>query len=542
MRSNKEFLEEIYARGQQYKTDRKRRIKAIILSAIPPIICVVLVAAIGLNANDVNLKRKAKSNKKSKSETVSYTAGAGEEEELIVEDTADTELLNDDIDGDYFLEDSKGEAAPNKGAAAAPQSSATSKDSYTNSADKLSANATQSQAVASRVTDTFDNAVELTSKKTGATVESTEVDEAFAQANTEFYLKLLRKLNKKGNTIFSPLSITNALGMTANGTNGKTRTEIESVIANGMDIEEFNKYIADYSGFNRSNKGITVANSVWVRDSYAANIKSDFLSRCKGIYKSQVFKTEFDSTGANKINYWINQKTNGKITKAVESLEDIHAMVLVNAVHFKANWLSTFSYEDVSIKKFTNADGSRVNVNMMQGTEYTDSYISGKNCTGFVKEYENNYSFVAILPNKGMDTNEFLNSITATELREILNNPIDATVDIAMPKFQVDYKTSLKSALNDMGMEKAFTKNADFSKMGNDKADLYIDDVIHNTTINVCETGTEASSSGSIMIAAGLDSNRKSVTLDRPFVYFIIDDTTKLPIFCGTINQMENAE
>ena len=37
---------------------------------------------------------------------------------------------------------------------------------------------------------------------------------------------------------------------------------------------------------------------------------------------------------------------------------------------------------------------------------------------------------------------------------------------------------------------------------------------------------------------ATLDVDVKTVTLNRPFVYAIVDNTTKLPVFIGTVNKV----
>ncbi len=369
-------------------------------------------------------------------------------------------------------------------------------------------------------------------------IEPKKVDKAFAEANTTFYLNLLTELNSDStNTLISPLSILSALGMATNGAEGKTLKEMENVILGGMEIGEFNKYIQEYAKTDGKEE-IKLANSVWIRP--GIEVKDSFLHCTKGIYNSQVFETEFNSGGVNSINNWVKDKTSGKIPKIVDGLDNDTAMVLVNALHFKARWSDSFSENATKRRKFTNANGKKVDVDMMYSRE--SQYLQGENCTGFIKHYEGDYSFAALLPSEDISVEEFLSTTAPVELNRILSNPKDAVVDIAMPKFKLEYDASLKKALKALGVETAFSNTADFSKIAED---LCISDVLHKTTITLDEIGTEAAAATAVVFKATgalITEEIKSVTLDRPFVYFIIDNTTNLPIFCGTINQMESVK
>ena len=53
-----------------------------------------------------------------------------------------------------------------------------------------------------------------------------------------------------------------------------------------------------------------------------------------------------------------------------------------------------------------------------------------------------------------------------------------------MPKFEIEYKESLKEVLKNMGVNLSFKPSIDFSNIRN-KDDLMIDDVIHKTFLNL---------------------------------------------------------
>ena len=79
--------------------------------------------------------------------------------------------------------------------------------------------------------------------------------------------------------------------------------------------------------------------------------------------------------------------------------------------------------------------------------------------------------------------------------------------------------------------------NADFSNMTGDKS-LYIGSVLHKTHIELDANGTKAAAATAVTMDAkcALDESLpKTVYLDRPFVYAIMDTRTGLPVFMGTV-------
>ena len=115
-----------------------------------------------------------------------------------------------------------------------------------------------------------------------------------------------------------------------------------------------------------------------------------------------------------------------------------------------------------------------------------------------------------------------------------------------IPEFKYDYKTKLSDQLKDMGMEIAFSDNADFSGMlASGLPELKIAEVIHKTHIEVDRKGTKAAAVTVVEMekCAGIreENPRKTVKviLDRPFMYAIVNTETGLPVFLGTVNSVK---
>ena len=117
----------------------------------------------------------------------------------------------------------------------------------------------------------------------------------------------------------------------------------------------------------------------------------------------------------------------------------------------------------------------------------------------------------------------------------------------AIPKFEIEYETELSETLVNMGMSDAFdAETADFTGLGTyvDGVgyNIYINRVIHKTSIKVGEKGTKA---GAVTVvemnkATAADPGEiKTVYLDRPFVYMLIDCENNIPFFIGTVMNMD---
>ena len=81
---------------------------------------------------------------------------------------------------------------------------------------------------------------------------------------------------------------------------------------------------------------------------------------------------------------------------------------------------------------------------------------------------------------------------------------------------------------------------ADFSQMAQSgSGNLYISDILHKTYISVNELGTRAGAVTSVEMKNSSSAMAEwTVTLDRPFLYLILDRTADLPIFIGVVKEV----
>lgn len=368
-------------------------------------------------------------------------------------------------------------------------------------------------------------------------------DDTFIASQMDFAVKLFQSCygeDTEKNTLVSPLSVMLALAMTANGADGQTKAEMEAVL--GMPSQELNQYLryyVDHLPTSHRNK-VTIANSVWYRDSEQLYVKETFLQTVADYYGADAYKAPFDSQTVKDINGWVSENTDGLIDKIVDRIDDSTVMYLINTLLLNLEWKQAYTDESLWNGKFTAIDGTKQSVVMMRSYDGFGFYLSDDRATGFMKHYaDNQYAFVALLPNDGISVEDYVNSLTGESLSVLLSGGSKTPVHSLMPKFSYDYSLELKEILADLGMPSAFSSEADLSRMADEQ--LLIGSVLHKTHITLDQAGTRVAAVTSVQVELGsVPSYDIFINLNRPFVYMIIDTATNLPLFMGTVMSVEN--
>lgn len=351
----------------------------------------------------------------------------------------------------------------------------------------------------------------------------------------DFAIRLFRNSLEEGeNTLVSPLSVVMALAMTANGADGQTLEQMEAAL--GMTTEDMNAYL--YRFVDKRNDALRLANSVWLRDDESLQVEESFLEANASYYHADIFKTAFDDEALPRINSWVSENTDGKIPAILDRIPDSAVMYLINALTFEARWEEVYEPHQVREGRFTTEAGAERTVEMMHSTE--SLYLEDENATGFLKCYEGRkYAFAALLPEEGICVSDYAATLTGEGLQEMLLNPTEVTTHAALPKFSLEYEKELSGVLKAMGMMDAFDMAAaDFSRLGHsDAGNLFISRVQHKTAITVAEKGTEAAAATSVEMRVGgaYMEDYRIVTLNRPFVYMIVDCEENVPVFAGAV-------
>jgi serpin B len=140
----------------------------------------------------------------------------------------------------------------------------------------------------------------------------------------------------------------------------------------------------------------------------------------------------------------------------------------------------------------------------------------------------------AILPKAGTTPDQALARVSLDKLRFPAEHN---ELDLKLPRFTLDFDAGLREPLVRMGMEVAFSPQAEFAPMGS--PEFFIGEVLHKTRLEVDEEGTVAAAATSVMMAATAirPPERKKYTLvfDHPFALLLCDERTGAILFAGVI-------
>ncbi len=371
---------------------------------------------------------------------------------------------------------------------------------------------------------------------------------ALVNGNNAFALDLYRSLRSSdGNLILSPFSVSLALAMTYAGARGETESQMADALHfSGQDVHPaFNALDLDLAQRGQSADKdqepmqLNIANAVWAEQTYP--FLQEFLDTIALNYGAGIrladFIGQYDAV-RKEINRWVEDQTKDKIKNllAEGTLNPRTRMVLVNAIYFKADWLTQFDPNDTYDAPFHLLDGSEAQVKMMSNGLYGIPYVSGDGFQAVELPYAGETAAMTILVPDAGNFVAFEAELDAAKLNEILNAMQPASIQLGLPKFQFESQFSLPAQLSALGMTDAFNPDlADFSGMTGNR-DLFISDVIHKAFVAVDEEGTEAAAATAVIMELAMAPMfEKTLTIDRPFIFLIRDTVSGQILFMGRV-------
>ena len=374
-----------------------------------------------------------------------------------------------------------------------------------------------------------------------STADATELatdDRAFA---IDLYQKLRAAAGSDDNLVFSPTSISIALAMLYNGAATTTAAEMQTTLHFTLPADRLNAAFdaLDLALTTPPPSGgagtfqLSLANGTWAQQGFT--ILKPYLDVLAEDYGAGINILDFESApdaARNAINAWVASKTQNEIPMLFPagSIDDLTRLVLANAVYFHGDWVTPFHAN--SPNGAFHAPAGDVSVPMMTGEGNATIWSAAGWSAASLPYAGDTVSMILIVPDAGT-FDSFEAGLTADGLAAILAGGQPAGGGLAMPRFKFSRATALADTLAAMGMPDAFMPTADFS--GIDGAmDLHVQAVIHQADIAVDEKGTTAAAATGISVGT-LAALLPALTVDRPFLFFIVHQPTGALLFAGRV-------
>ncbi|WP_371804549.1 serpin family protein [Candidatus Lokiarchaeum ossiferum] len=359
-----------------------------------------------------------------------------------------------------------------------------------------------------------------------------------SQSILELYLKL--KDSFPENIFISPFSIFSAFAMVYEGALDKTKNEIQKVFR-FPEIESLRKNF--FALFNRIVQGsrnyeLKMGNALWIQKKYP--IIEQYLQLMQKFYGGIARNLDFHNEPENSrqiINQFIETQTKGLIQDLIPTgmIRPTTDLILTNAIYFKGNWMIKFNPSETKKRNFILSSGNILKTPMMHMESEIFNYRLFKEAQILEIPYlENEISMLLLLPAKDISN---LESMINTEKLEIWTHGLRKTKldHIYIPKFEFNFKCSLKEILMSMGLTSAFSYKADFSKISKCQ-ELFIHSVLHQAFVSVDEMGTKAAAATLIEMGSRSRSPPPIIfNANHPFLFLIQDNATGSILFMGKV-------
>jgi serpin B len=367
-------------------------------------------------------------------------------------------------------------------------------------------------------------------------------ERALVQSSNRFGFSLFKEVvaeSNGGNVFVSPLSVSMALGMTYNGSASATQDAMKTVLGfEGLSEEQINggyRTLIDYLSLLDPGVQMEIANSIWYRQTL--DVLQAFVDVNRINFDALVSSLNFDDPGAaDTINAWVNEKTRGKISGIVDKpIDPALVMFLINAVYFKGDWTYRFDVAKTAPDTFHAPSGDRT-VSMMSLHGDKLPYMETSDFQAIDLPYGSGaFSLAILVPAAGHTVEELASTLTPENWATWSGSFTVREGDVFLPRFTLEYKTSLKAALVALGMGVAFDSTlADFTRIRT-AGELFISDVKHKTCVRVDEVGTEAAAVTSVEIGVTSMPLTFTVRVDRPFLIVLHDKNSEALLFMGRI-------
>ncbi|KAJ8386223.1 hypothetical protein AAFF_G00175430 [Aldrovandia affinis] len=353
---------------------------------------------------------------------------------------------------------------------------------------------------------------------------SLEAKRVVGAAIMKLGLQLLENLKtgpEQPNVIISPLSISLALSQLALGAENET----EHLLLKALKVEGLACYHQSLRGLlqHLRSSATKVATRIYLRPGF--QVKRRFIQRSLRMYDSEPVPL----AGVEEINQWVEKATDGHMTDILTSLPADLVILLINAVHFKGEWVARFDPNLTGKDRFYIDSKNIVHVQMMMAQKYPLSILMDSELGAQVARFpfKENMSLLVVMPMSGVvNVSSIAAKLNTSDLYARL--PSEKTMKVKLPKFKLEYSQELDEALKSIGLGILF-KAPNLS--GISDSPLVVSSVLHKSSMELHEKGAEASAATAVLISRSIPS----FSVNQPFLFALMDDVTQTPIFLGVI-------
>jgi serine protease inhibitor len=328
-----------------------------------------------------------------------------------------------------------------------------------------------------------------------------------------------------GDVVCSPTGLWLALAAVATGAEGDTAEELADVV--GLAWREAAPIVTALARDLAGTESLAPATGVWSR------------SPLYEAFRASLPEIGFGELGDRAgIDAWVARETGGLIERISVDLAGPTEIVVVSALALKARWRDEFDAARTLDSWFRAADGTRTEVpTMRRAIPAADVWtIAGRDGDVTVLELPcAGEEPVLVRFALGPEGAPPASVMTAAWAPRDTGKAYDGEdVEVWLPRFELRSRLDVGPHLIGLGIEAAFTEDADFGGMTDER--VRVGQVVQESLIRIAEEGVEAAAVTTMEIewlSATWEPPRRCVRFDRPFACAVMDASGYVPLFAG---------
>jgi len=348
--------------------------------------------------------------------------------------------------------------------------------------------------------------------------------DALVQGNTQFAFEIYERLaNTSENFIFSPLSISRAFSnyYLESAANFEQFRDVFHYLPDASASEDaFRALSVELMSRNTSDKRASFFESsdiYWVDSGDADGLSNLNFDR---VHALPIKENPEYARGV--INDWISDRSRGLLPDflAPGMIDEDTFRVTTNAVFFVGNWVHEYSNKNLEFKGQVTKPVKAFGAEEAFRHKITDEY------TMVQMPYTEGYTFVAVMP---QDLTTFTSTLSPISFASLLNDHDRMLVRLRIPEISAQSEPDIVGAITELRDAAGF----DTSKT---LTGAYRETFLHKAVIQADKDGTTAAAA-TVIIEYGNNVPEPVepiiIDLDKPFIYFIIEDRTESILFMG---------
>ena len=349
-------------------------------------------------------------------------------------------------------------------------------------------------------------------------------------------------IDGKNNKNLSPVSVYLALAMAAEGSRGRTQTELLTLLGaeDARDMRKTAEELLKKMDIQGETGQLALADSFWLGEQdEAVTFHEAYLDTLRSSYDAEARSVRFGHPSAGEeISAWIREKTREKVNVSEDAMRfDADTLaVLVNTIFLQDGWRIPFDENLTEEGFFNGVTGKQKQADYMRRKDRNVSIVRGEGFMRYVLPLNDVGNMVFVLPDEGVTLESLLGSSENIEKLLSDGEKKNVDVDLMVPKFGFQDRTDLEEILQSLGVRTCFTGEADFSGMTDTPA--HISRVLQESFIGVDENGVVAAAYTLVAMTKNtsipIEREKVDFHLTRPFLY-AIESRDGTILFIGTV-------